>query len=67
MTFHPNLYGTYPDLVDYYGCCKCQQFHYGPEAIYQQHIGFQDKHGVRQISPAIYARVMLQRRDEAEK
>ena len=37
-------------VVRYYGCVKCQQYHYEdiePE-LYRQHIDWQSKHGIRE-------------------
>ena len=36
--------------VHYYGCVKCQTFHYEDESIYQDHINFQSKHGIMRIT-----------------
>ena len=34
------------DIINYYGCVKCQDYHYEPEPIYQDHILSQSKHGL---------------------
>lgn len=40
--------------LEYYGCVKCQKFHYKPQPIYKDHIFFQDKHSIRTIPMKIY-------------
>ena len=43
--------------ISAYGCVKCQDYHYEDELIYQQHIGFQSKHGVN-LRPVRYRGTM---------
>lgn len=38
-----------------YGCTRCQKWHYEDEPIYQQHIGFQSKHGIRRVREEVVA------------
>ena len=35
--------------IEYYGCTVCQCQHWKSEPVFQQHIYFQSKHGIRQI------------------
>lgn len=37
------------DPANYYGCCRCQKHHFEDEHIFQEHLGFQSKDGVKQI------------------
>jgi hypothetical protein len=32
-----------------YGCVKCQKYHREGEELYEPHIGFQSKHGLREV------------------
>ena len=32
-----------------YGCTMCQRYHREPESLFEQHIGCQSKHGMREI------------------
>ena len=36
-----------PDTRRYYGCVKCQVYHYDDEPLFEAHIMRQDKHGIR--------------------
>ena len=39
--------GTIQNRTERYDCTKCQQTHYFGEPLYQTHIMFQSKHGIK--------------------
>ena len=41
-------------MIDRYGCTLCQVYHYKGENIFDDHLYFQDKHGVNQIPLKTY-------------
>jgi len=39
----------YPAQQRYYGCTHCQKYHQEGTIIYEKHIGWQDKNGIKNI------------------
>lgn len=40
------------EIINYYGCVKCQDWHYKELTpnLYQKHLYFQEKHGTKELT-----------------
>jgi hypothetical protein len=47
-------YGEGIKLIHQYDCVKCQSTHFEGSMIYQQHVGFQSKHGIKSYYEHIF-------------